>query len=86
MGRSWKNFEKHDRKILHWFGQIVDRSIGVKHSAREGSGGSQGHGKESLNYLREFICHHRKTFVKILYPLHFLNIDKSKCNSKKMFK
>lgn len=43
--RGWENFEKHDRKFLHWLGQNVNRKKDVKYFAREGSRGNQEHGK-----------------------------------------
>ena len=83
MSGGWKIFEKHDRKILHWPGQTVNRNMDVKDSPREGSGRSQEHWRGSLYHLREFIRHHKENVGRIVYPLHFSNIDKSKCNSRK---
>ena len=74
MSGGWKIFGKHDRKILYWPGQTVARKKNVKDSAREGSGGSKKHWRESLYRLREFICYHKENVGRIIYPLHFSNI------------
>lgn len=37
MGRGWKNFDEHDRKILDFLEQTVSRNMDIKDSASEGS-------------------------------------------------
>ena len=80
---EWRleTFGKACRKILLWLGQSMGRNVDVRDSARKGSGGSQEHWKESPYHLREFVC--KENVGRIIYPLHFSNIDKSKCHPKK---
>lgn len=66
MGRSWKNFEDHDRKSLDFLKQTVSRNIDIKDSASEGSEGSEEHGRENLYCFREYSSNYKQTVGKII--------------------
>lgn len=56
MGRGWKTFEAHHRKILDSLKQTVGRNMGIKIPAGEDSEVSKKQGRESLYHLRKYIC------------------------------
>lgn len=56
MGRGWKTFEAHHKKILDSLKQIVGRNMGIKIPAGEDSEESKKQGRESLYHLRKYIC------------------------------
>lgn len=57
--KSWKNFEKHDRKSL----TTLSRLSGCEQlvTASEDSEGGQEHGRGNLYYTRGRLNHHQRT-------------------------
>ena len=43
MGRSWMNFQLHNRKSLYCFEELVDRNMDVKDGPHEISDGNEAH-------------------------------------------
>lgn len=49
MGRSWKNFEEHDRKSLDCLEGTISGNMHIKDSSSDGSEGNEDHRRKAMS-------------------------------------
>lgn len=59
-GQRLEKFEKHDRKSLDFFEQVVSRNLDVNSCAGEGSELREEYGREKLHNLTKYLNHNRQ--------------------------
>lgn len=64
MGRGWKNFEVHHRKILAFLKQTVGRNLDIQIPSGGNLKESKEHGRKSLYHLRKYIYHQKQNVAR----------------------